>query len=245
MDLEAIYARHFAVVRADTPERRAQVFRLRYQVYCLEHEGYEDPQRFPDGLESDEYDERALHSLLVHRPGGVVAGTVRMVLPSPVAKPPLPIQRVCPGPPPFPTATTGEVSRFSISKQFRRRSTDGAYPDELAPARRPAGRSDDPRLIPSMTIGLIRDLVAMSQESGVTHWCAVMMPSLLRLLGRLGIHFLPMGPMVEFHGLRQPCYRDLTELLEQAHAEQPAIWAFLTDRGRLWPPRRERSVAGL
>jgi N-acyl amino acid synthase of PEP-CTERM/exosortase system len=96
-----------------------------------------------------------------------------------------------------------------------------------------------------MTIGLIRDLIRMSVEYGVTHWCAVMMPSLLRLLGRLGIHFAPAGPLVEYHGKRQPCYRECGDLLEQVRVEQPEVWAFLTDEGRIWPPlERRRSAAG-
>ena len=64
-----------------------------------------------------------------------------------------------------------------------------------------------------------------------------MMPALLRLLGRLGIHFHPAGPPVQYHGRRQPCYRDGIELLEQVRTEQPGIWAFLSDEGRLFSAR--------
>ena len=31
------YNRYFEVVRASTPELMEEVFRLRYQVYCIEH----------------------------------------------------------------------------------------------------------------------------------------------------------------------------------------------------------------
>jgi N-acyl amino acid synthase of PEP-CTERM/exosortase system len=92
-----------------------------------------------------------------------------------------------------------------------------------------------------MALGLMREIARMSSERGITHWCAVMMPALLRLLARLGIHFHAAGPPVQYHGKRQPCYREGVELLEQVRAEQPAIWAFLTDNGRLFcapePPR--------
>jgi hypothetical protein len=45
--------------------------RLRYRVYCKE-EGFEDPARFPDGMEKDEHDTRAIHCLVLHRPTGLV-----------------------------------------------------------------------------------------------------------------------------------------------------------------------------
>jgi hypothetical protein len=45
-----------------------------------------------------------------------------------------------------------------------------------------------------MRLGLVQGLVRISQELGLTHWCAVMEPSLLRLLRRTAIHFEPLAP---------------------------------------------------
>ena len=60
---------------ADTPELISEVFRLRYQVYCVE-KGYEPGY---NGMESDEFDHDARHVLLIHRASGEPLGTVRNV----------------------------------------------------------------------------------------------------------------------------------------------------------------------
>ena len=72
--LAEVYEQYFTMVRADTPALREAAFRLRYQVYCVEN-AFEDPSHFPDRMEYDAYDQRAVHALLVHRPTGNVAGT--------------------------------------------------------------------------------------------------------------------------------------------------------------------------
>ena len=60
-----------------------------------------------------------------------------------------------------------------------------------------------------LPLGLIKSCVEMSVREGMTHWAAVMEPALLRLLTRLGIHFNPLGSLVEYHGRRQPCWVDM------------------------------------
>jgi hypothetical protein len=54
-DLHTCFERHFTPEVALSPSQFEDVFRLRYQVYCLE-KGFEDAARFPDGCERDRYD---------------------------------------------------------------------------------------------------------------------------------------------------------------------------------------------
>src|SRR3546814_18883719 len=61
-----------------------------------------------------------------------------------------------------------------------------------------------------------------------------MEPTLLRLLSRLGIYFDPIGPLVDYHGRRQPCYIKVSTLLARVARERPDVWEVLTDRGRHW-----------
>ena len=68
------------VLVADTSELLDEVYRLRYQVYCVEMT-YEAGR---DGKEYDEFDNRAHHVLLVHRASGEAIGTVRVIPPSPI-----------------------------------------------------------------------------------------------------------------------------------------------------------------
>jgi N-acyl amino acid synthase of PEP-CTERM/exosortase system len=88
------YRQHFEVVRADTPSLLDDAYRLRYQVYCVENR-YEDPGQQANGRERDVYDDRSVHSLLIHRRSGVAAGTMRVILPGTVTQDlPLPINTV-------------------------------------------------------------------------------------------------------------------------------------------------------
>src|SRR3546814_20846664 len=83
----------------------------------------------------------------------------------------------------------------------------------------------------------------MSLDHGICYWCAVMERPLLRLLARLGINFEDVGPLVDYHGRRQPCFLKLDTMLQQVRAERPDVWQILTDGGRHWT-RPERALAG-
>ncbi len=203
---EAIFAvqEEFDVRVADTPSLVRQAYELRHQVYCVER-GYLGGSA---GLEVDEFDERSEHVVLVSRDSDEVIGTVRLVLGSPERpEDSFPMQRVCrPGTlSQLPIETTAEVSRFAISKT--RRSGTAA---------------------PLMRLGLVQGLVRLSGDLGITHWCAVMERSLLRLLLSSSIQFRPLGPVVDYHGPRQPCFNSLTRLLDRVAIERPEVWSFLT-----------------
>ena len=197
------------VQAADTPDLVRDAHRVRHQVYCLER-GYEPGQ---DGLEIDAHDAHARHTVLRLAGCGTVIGTARLILPQ--ASQPgdsFPMQSVC-TPDLFaalPFRSTAEVSRFAVSKERR----------GLSPAATGLSR-----------LALVRGLVQLSQAHGVTHWCAVMERTLLRLLRGSGIHFQDMGPVVEYHGLRQPSFCTLSRMLDRMAREQPEIWSFVTDDG--------------
>lgn len=228
---------------AYTDDVKDAAFRLRYRVYCIENP-FEDPSANPDGREIDPYDAHSAHSLLIYRPTNVSAGTVRLVLP--LSHDPhnsFALQQVCNHPllrdrARFPVHATAEVSRFCISKEFRRRLGDGASVVGEVSDGMEMSADDERRILPHLSLGLIESLVRMSIENGITHWCAVMEPTLLRLLTRLGIHFDPIGPLVEYHGRRQPCYIPLEVLLPRAKRERPDVWDVITRGGRHWEDLR-------
>lgn len=225
------------------PERLDAVYRLRYQVYCVEN-AFEEPAEFPDGRERDPFDGQAIHSLLVHRQSDAAAGTVRMVLPALDAGGILPLDTVCDDASLrderlLPRTATAEISRFAISKQFRRRrrprwSTE-SWTAQTANHDVAFGADLHRRLIPHLCLGLIEALVVNSARHGLTHWCAAMEPSLLRMLRTLGIHFRHLGPLVEHHGLRQPCYTEVDSMLHRVYRERFDIWNLITDHGAHWP----------
>ncbi|WP_264715212.1 N-acyl amino acid synthase FeeM domain-containing protein [Limobrevibacterium gyesilva] len=205
---------------ADRAEIVREAYHLRHQVYCVER-GYLTGSA---GLEVDEFDLRARQAVLRSRQTEEVLGTVRLVLPA-VETPDdsFPMQRVCAWSilrPHVPLTSTAEISRFAISKQRR------------------AGTST---LL--MRLKLMQGIVRLSSELNLTHWCAVMEPSLLRLLQMTYIDFQPAGPVVDYHGPRQPCFNSIRTVLERIGSECPDLWQFLTEGGRHYPWSRKRELA--
>ena len=245
LPLSEVYRQVFTGVPADTPELRRAAHRLRYQVFCVENKIF-DPADNPGGLERDVYDDHSVQAVLLHRSSQMVVGTVRLVLHKPGApRGSLPFHKICDHPrlrdPNFlPLETTAEVGRFAISKAFRRRQGDGSFgrvygPRELA---------DDPRrIIPYVTLGLMTSALEMSIPYGITHVCVVMQSTLIRLLARLGFYFEPLGSLVHYYGLRQPCYASLGALFARLEVERPDIWEVVTDRGILYQNAEKRPVA--
>jgi N-acyl amino acid synthase of PEP-CTERM/exosortase system len=231
-----VYDRYFEIVLAETDEQRRAAFRLRYAVYCVEHP-FEDPTQNPGGLEIDAYDASALHALLLHRASQDVVGTVRLILPRSDNE--FPIRHVCQHElivrdnPLLPWAKTAEISRFAVSRKFRRRAGDKAPVGNLTPP-----SIDHRRQIPNTSLGLMQAIVWMAAKARITHLCALMEPTLLRMLRRLGIHFVPIGPEVDYHGRRQPCYSELDLLLSRIWVERPEVWEVITRDGGLWPLNR-------
>ncbi len=240
LDLRDAYDQFFSAIPARTETQIADSQRLRFQVYCREN-AYEDPAKNPGERETDSWDAFAVHSLLLHRPTNAVAGTVRLILPAAVdAGLGLPIAHVSTNPldradcPLLPCGATAEISRLAVSKEFRKRVSD------QKPAAGGIGAESHSwqhrrRLIPHISLGLMQAIVAMSAENGITHLVAVMEPALLRLLVRLGIHFNNLGPLVDYHGKRQPCFADLDNLLTHTWLKRRDIWQVLTRNGSLWP----------
>ena len=214
-------AQDFDVAIADTEEKLEAAFRLRHQVYCVER-GFEPG----DGaLETDRFDVRSMHTILTQRSTGRVVGTVRVVAPSLQGlDADLPMQRLCPLDVfrLLPMGSTGEISRFSISKDLR----DAAC----------AGNA-------MLRLGLLRGIMQVSSAMNLTHLCAIMEHTLLRLLRVSAVHFQPLGPAIEHRGLRQPAYGSVDVMLGRMRRERPAVWDYVTDGGTLWQGHEEAEAA--
>jgi N-acyl amino acid synthase of PEP-CTERM/exosortase system len=216
-DFPSCYRQHFEVVRAGTPNLLDDAYRLRYQVYCVEN-AYENPNEQIGGRETDIYDARSVHVLLVHRRSGAVAGTVRVILPEADTQGlSLPINIVTDwhhrellrG---LPRSHTAEISRFAVSKEFRLRCTE----------------AEDRRMLRYITIGLIRGALEICRDNEIQYVCAVMERALIRLLARLGLIFEHVGDLIEYHGVRQPCVARVNQLVERCKAEGALLWRYAT-----------------
>jgi N-acyl amino acid synthase of PEP-CTERM/exosortase system len=236
--LAELFKHWFETKPAITVNEIEQAHRLRYQVYCVENP-FEDPAKNVNGMEIDEYDPHSVHSLLIHRPTETIMGAVRLILPSKDGAYSLPIQEVWnTDHVPYPEATTAEISRYAISREFRRRAGEERYadvswsnslenPDEQKKLER--------RVLPHITLGLMKSVLRMCIEHDITHVSAVMEPALIRLLRRFGLEFEPIGSVVDYHGRRQPCYASLETLLRTSQDNCREFWEVGTDDGKLLP----------
>jgi N-acyl amino acid synthase of PEP-CTERM/exosortase system len=210
---------------ADTPILIREAYELRYQAYCVER-GFLTGQ---NGIERDEYDDFARHAVVRWRQTREAVGTVRLVMPKEsTGTDSYPIQQLIDatllrG---IPLSATGEVSRFALAKQQTKHM-----------------RSMSAGSCSLLRLALIQAAVWMSAEAGHTHLLAVMEPTLLRLLRATGMHFMPLGPLVDYHGPRQPVVAELVPALKRLAAEQAVVWDFVTQGGTLYPDSRPRWLA--
>ena len=234
------YERHFDVIRAATPQLVREAYRLRYQVYCVENL-FEDPEQHITACESDDEDERSIHTLLLHRRTGEIAGTTRVILPDQPRSRPLPMATLLQGSDRrrfdnFPVAHTAELSRFAVSKQFRRRRDE----EHLGDA---ALIETERRLMPFISLGLIRGMLEICLEYGITHFAAVMEPPLIRILHRLGLDFMPIGGIVMHHGLRQPCFALLDDFIQHGRETDSILWQYASPLLRDHKDARRQAAA--
>lgn len=229
---------YFDLVPASNEQLLEICRHLRYQVFCEEQHIL---QCNSTEIEQDSYDSRSVHSLLQHRETGNYAALVRLVLPDaerPEFEYPLEehlsllnkeekaaFERI-------PRSQAAEISRFSVSKTFRRRPgenhTNHGINDQFGKPQPPGSHRFDSFI----TLGLFKAIVRMSAENQITHWLAFMEPSLIRLLGRVGIKFTSVGPLIDYCGKRHACVQDAHQVLEGIKETRPDIWRFITDGGR-------------
>jgi N-acyl amino acid synthase of PEP-CTERM/exosortase system len=233
-DFAGSYNQYFDVVRADIPRLLDLAYRLRFRVYCIENP-FEDATRCRDEREIDDDDDRSVHTLLIHRASGIAAGTARVIMPRLDPERPLPIQRLL-GPCErkafgrLPPHAIGEISRFAISKEFRRRIGEEYCADAGFPYL-PAFEGGERRSMPHITFGLLRGILEICREYQITVLAAVMEPALLRVLERLGLKFEPIGALVDYHGLRQPCSARIATLLNNSREQRGPLWNYLEASG--------------
>jgi N-acyl amino acid synthase of PEP-CTERM/exosortase system len=240
LDLQECFAQHFEIVQATTPQLLSESYRLRYQVYCLEKRfpGFE-PENYPNGEESDEYDERSIHNLLIHRPSGEIIGMIRLIL-SDSKRPDSP----------FPVEThlnniddllgyhvdrrqIAEVSRFILSADCTLSNHLGSKSNE----------SSDNRSLPKMDIskpphpilGLIKAGIQSSWDYDLRYWLCAMEPSLDKRLRHYGIALSQVGSTFDYHGAVNLYWAYIPLALYHCHKTFPHYWSFYTNNGQIWP----------
>ncbi len=225
---------HFQIIPADNTDLLKAAYRMRYQVYCKENH-FEDRNLFPDQMETDEYDSHSAHSLVHCKTTGEHAGLVRLVLPDPTnPNKPLPVEKYANlisyetnlRLQTIPRDSLAEVSRFCISRKARQ----ACFAKSLRFVDNQRNALDT--LLQQYTaLGLFSAVIRMGKQNNITHIIAVMQPALLRRLSHFGIHFHKMGPLIDYHGKRQPVIGMLDEVVQGIYEQRQDVWETITNYG--------------
>lgn len=231
---------YFEMVPVDSDELKNEVYKLRYQVYCIENgdkTGFKNPENLPEGIECDQYDQHSAHYLIRHRKLGIFMATTRLILPdAKTPEKPFPIEmhsqidnvnllKT------MPRHNLAELSRFCISKEFRRRKNDQPfYTTNDAYSEIILGQ-EEKRSSSHLTLGLFACAIRISSENNIHYWYALMEPALKRVFSSLGIHFVEIGPLVNFYGTRQPYVIKVDELMDSVAKKDLNYWNMLTNNG--------------
>lgn len=225
------------MIPAHSDELKKEVYKLRYQVYCIET-GFENADLHPAGMESDEYDNRSYHYLILHKKSETYAATTRLILPSVESSEQLfPIEKhTCIDNVEFlrniPRENLAEASRFCVSKDFKRRKNEARTLVGIESNWVEIFTENERRIFPHITIGLLACLIKISSENNIHYWYAVMEPSLARFFLSLGINFIPIGPLANYHGRRRPYIIKLSEMLESVFKKELDYWNMMTNKGQ-------------
>ncbi len=202
------YKKYFYTVAADTPELKKLAYQLRYQVYADKYGDDVFKDNDDSKIETDDYDDYALHGLLFHRPTDALIGCIRVVPFNENRHKHLPLEKITTqfdsqiiSPSDLRNPWVGEVSRMAIESSFRRRAYDITFQlrDNVS------GGIKNKRLkINYLPLCLTLIGINLCKEANLDFSVALMEPKLAKLVSMFGVQLTKMGEIVDFHGLRAP-----------------------------------------
>ncbi len=209
--LESHYERRgspYEVILCDSPMLDKQFSQLRYKVFCEEHPEYQQEYNI-DQTETDEFDQQSLRVLLIFRPLQMIIGGMRVIVPDAnkngmglpcLIHPESPFQISTP----FQTESTGEISRFMISRERFKLVRD--YYLKVS--------NSTLEEYPTPIMYLIKQLFDIGVLYNLNGYCAMLEPALIRIVNSVGINFKQYGTPVDCHGKRHVVYVNRDEQLE-------------------------------
>lgn len=235
------YRKTFTLFRADTDAWKEHVFRLRYDVFCDENL-FVNPDSHPEKLESDSYDDRAEHYILMHRGTSKVVGTLRVILPDDEQPgQSFPVQQVCDHTllkRDSRVTRMCEISRFCMAKNFRKRELDGTllpayYDQDQIETKTALGTKTIRRKIPYAPLALLSGAFESALNAGISDCVWMVEPGHLWSLKKIGVNYRVLGPHVDHHGGLQPVIFNIKNVLDDMHRSRKHCWDVISDEGRL------------
>lgn len=227
-DIAEHFQRYFTVTPATTTALKHAVYRLRYDVYCTEF-NYEPIENFPDGMERDEYDSKALHVLVRHKTTGLAAACTRLITTDPSnSATPLPLERYCKhslnidylNKLNLPRRSICEASRLSVNKYFRRRhGRHGRGETHYGNIESLEFSEQEQRTFPFISVSISLATTALTELTDRPYMFAMMEPFLPRLLQRIGYNFEQVGEITDYHGKRAAYLQETSAVLQNLRPE--------------------------
>ncbi len=228
---------YFEMVLAISDDLKNEVYKLRYQVYCIEN-NLESPNQFPDEREYDDYDQHSVHYLIRHRKSGEYAATTRLILPD--ANNPeklFPLEQHCKIEnvavmEPINRAHLGEISRFCVSKSFKKRKNEEHTLAAISSYRQDNFTENERRIFPHLSLALMACVMKASHENDIHYAYAAMEQALFRFLSAIGLNFIKIGPQAEYHGARWPALIRAADIQHgNVDEKKPDLWNLLAHKG--------------
>jgi len=214
----AVFDDIYEVILADSPATQAIHRKIRYHVYCVER-GYEDPAAYPNGEESDLWDDDAVQFVARERMSGRCVGAIRLILPRAVD---FPVETLgCLSPAAslkLRRRQLGELSRVCIVRTPQAWMYQGTLTRGLGHV--PKNRELE------VLIGLVRAVTVFGMQRGIERCYVLITEAFARLLGRLGLVLEPAGEPVDHRGLRSPYLYLLRESKVSASARNEVMREF-------------------
>lgn len=224
-----------------------ELFKLRYDVYCIER-AFLNPDDSYDGMEFDDYDDSATH-FAAYTMDEALIGTVRLVTPR--APRAFPLELHCR---PFdgfrmpPHAQCAEISRLAVKRTHRRRRADSVrgIPGFSTPAQpHPALSLEVERRStnsPMLLLGMYREMYRHSRAKGIRYWLAAMERALAHSLEKMGFRFQAIGPVADYYGEVTPYMLDLGELMPELAQNNPPLGAWFDEKPLVFAAPRSKHV---
>lgn len=200
-----------------------ETYRLRYNIYCYES-NFLDPNDYPDGLETDKYDDYSAHFAAISSEGDIV-GTIRLVLESPCG---YPIEEhssnLAITPRSLINQNVIEVSRFAVSKQYQRGIEERLHSmppsphysksEQLVNKVLPLQKQNNKSTVHlSATFGLVKTIYQETKRLGITHWYAAMEKRLWYSMKKFfAFNLNPVGPELDYYGVVIPYMTSIADL---------------------------------
>jgi len=230
---------YFEMVPGISDELKNEVYKLRYQVYCIET-GFLNTQDYPDGLEFDDFDQRSIHYLIRHRKSGVYVASTRLILPD-VNNPEklFPLEQLCKIDndavmQSIDKKHLGEVSRFCVSKAFKKRKNEANTIAPIVSDQQDYFTPNERRTFPHLSLALIACCIKASYENDIHYIYVITDSPWIRFVSALGIKLIQIGPLAEgnYYGKRCPAMINITDMLNSVAEKNLDIWNLLTNKGR-------------